>query len=72
MRELVEDNEAGVYVRAADPADLAEKVGRLDADRELTERLGRNGRALAEREFDRDLLAGRVLALLERVARESH
>ena len=72
MRELVEDNDAGVYVRAADPADLAEKVGRLEADRELTERLGRNGRALAEREFDRDLLAGRVLALLERVARESH
>jgi len=72
MRELVEDNDAGLYVRAADPADLAEKVGRLEADRELTERLGRNGRALAEREFDRDLLAGRVTALLERVSRESH
>ena len=31
--------------------------------------MGRNGRALAEREFDRDLLAGRVLDVLEEVAR---
>ena len=31
--------------------------------------MGRNARALAEREFDRDALAGRALALLEEVAR---
>ena len=30
--------------------------------------MGRNGRDLAEREFDRDLLAGRVLDVLEEVA----
>jgi hypothetical protein len=30
--------------------------------------MGRNARALAEREFDRDLLAGRVLELLEEAA----
>jgi glycosyltransferase involved in cell wall biosynthesis len=68
MRELVERNDAGVYVRAGDPVDLAEKIGWLEDDRELTARLGRNARALAEREFDRDALAGRVLALLERTA----
>jgi glycosyltransferase involved in cell wall biosynthesis len=71
MRELVERNDAGLYARAGDPVDLAEKVGRLEADRELTARLGRNARALAEREFDRDALAARALALLKRTARSA-
>jgi glycosyltransferase involved in cell wall biosynthesis len=69
MRELVEGHDAGLYVRAGDAADLAEKVGRLAGDPELAQRLGRNARVLAEREFDRDRLAGNLVALLERVAR---
>jgi glycosyltransferase involved in cell wall biosynthesis len=67
MRQLVEDNDAGLYVR--DAADLAQKLAWLRAHPEEAERMGRNGRALAEREFDRDLLAGRVLDVLEEVAR---
>jgi glycosyltransferase involved in cell wall biosynthesis len=67
MRRLVEDNDAGLYVR--DAADLAQKLAWLRAHPEEVERMGRNGRALAEREFDRDLLAGRVLDVLEEVAR---
>ncbi len=67
MRQLVEDNDAGFYVR--DAADLAQKLAWLRAHPEEVERMGRNGRALAEREFDRDLLAGRVLDVLEEVAR---
>jgi len=39
-------------------------------DDERVRRLGANARALAEREFDRDLLAGRLRELLERVAGE--
>ena len=31
--------------------------------------MGRNARALAEREFDRDVLAARALAVLEEAAR---
>jgi glycosyltransferase involved in cell wall biosynthesis len=69
MRELVEDNDAGVYVRAGDAADLAEKVAWLRDNPELTERMGRNARALAERDFGRDALAGRALAVLEEAAR---
>jgi glycosyltransferase involved in cell wall biosynthesis len=68
MRELVERNEAGLFVRPGDAADLADKVLLLRDSPELAERYGRNARALAEREFDRDRLAGRMLALLERVA----
>lgn len=68
MRSLVEDNEAGVFARPGDPADLAAQVLALREDPERRARMGRNARALAEREFDRDLLAGRMLEVLERVA----
>ena len=67
MRQLVEDNDAGLYVR--DAADLVQKLAWLRAHPEEVSRMGRNGRDLAEREFDRDLLAGRVLEVLEEVAR---
>jgi glycosyltransferase involved in cell wall biosynthesis len=67
MRELVEDNDAGLYVR--DAGQLAQKLAWLRAHPEEVSRMGRNGRDLAEREFDRDLLARRVLDVLEEVAR---
>jgi glycosyltransferase involved in cell wall biosynthesis len=70
MRELVEQNEAGVFARPGDPEDLADKVLMLRDSPELAERLGRNARELAEREFDRDELAARMLRLLGRVAAE--
>ena len=69
MRELVERNEAGVYVRPGDADDLVEKLIRLRDDPEAAERMGRNARALAEREFARDELAARALAVLEEAAR---
>jgi glycosyltransferase involved in cell wall biosynthesis len=69
MRELVEDNEAGVFVRPGDARDLARKVAWLRDNPGEVQRLGRNGRALAEREFDRDVLAARALAVLEEVGR---
>jgi glycosyltransferase involved in cell wall biosynthesis len=69
MRELVERNEAGVHVRAGDAADLAEKVAWLRDNPGEAERMGRNARALAERDFGRDQLAERALAVLEEAAR---
>jgi glycosyltransferase involved in cell wall biosynthesis len=69
MRELVERNEAGVYVRAGDARELAEKIAWLREHPEQVDRMGRNARALAEREFDRDELAARALAVLEEAAR---
>ena len=62
MRELVEQNEAGLYVRAGDAPDLAEKIAWLRDHPDDAARMGRNARALAEREFGRDELAGRALA----------
>jgi len=69
MRELVERNDAGVYVRAGDARELADKVGWLRDNPDETRRMGENARALAEREFGRDELAGRALAVLEAAAR---
>ena len=68
MRRLVEENEAGLYVRAGDGDDLAAKIAWLRDHPDEAAAMGRNARALAEREFDRDLLAARVLELLEEAA----
>jgi glycosyltransferase involved in cell wall biosynthesis len=69
MRQLVEENEAGLFVRPGDARDLAEKVAWLRDHPEEVERYGRNARRLAEREFDREVLAARALSLLQEAAR---
>jgi glycosyltransferase involved in cell wall biosynthesis len=69
MRELVEQNEAGLYVRAGDARELADRIAWLREHPGEAERMGRNARALAEREFGRDELAARALAVLEEAAR---
>jgi glycosyltransferase involved in cell wall biosynthesis len=69
MRELVEQHDAGLYVRAGDAHDLAEKIAWLRDHPEDAARMGRNARGLAEREFGRDELAARALAVLEDAAR---
>lgn len=64
---LVEDNEAGVFVKPDDAMDFADKAEFLATHPELRETYGKNARQLAEREFSRDLLAGRLEAVLQRV-----
>ncbi len=71
LRRVAEENDAGLYVPAADGPALAEALVALAEDPERAEKLGRNGRALAEREFDRDLLAARLRATLETVVASS-
>ena len=70
QRDLVERNEAGVFARPGDPADLAAQVLRLRDDPAMAAAYGRNARRLAEGEFDRRLLAERLRAVLEDVAAE--
>jgi glycosyltransferase involved in cell wall biosynthesis len=68
MRELVERNKAGLYARAGDAADLAEKIAWLRDNPSEAERMGANARTLAEREFGRDKLAERALSVLQEAA----
>jgi glycosyltransferase involved in cell wall biosynthesis len=59
LRRLAEENRAGIYVPAGDGKALAEALLQLARQPELAAELGRNGRELAEREFERELLAAR-------------
>jgi glycosyltransferase involved in cell wall biosynthesis len=61
--ELVRDGETGLLVPPNDPAALADAVTRLAADAPLRVRLGRQGRALVERQHDERTNARRLLAL---------
>jgi glycosyltransferase involved in cell wall biosynthesis len=66
LTDTVESGGCGVGVRPDDARDFADKVQRLAGDRAAVAEMGRRARALAEREFARDILAGRLLAVLER------
>lgn len=63
---LVEDNEAGVFVEPDDPVSFADKAEYLADHPELRERYAENARKLAEREFSRDILAGKLEAVLRK------
>ena len=68
LKELVEQNEAGVYVRPDDAEHLADQVVFLRDHPELVKTYGRNARRLAEESFDRNKLAAKLLSILEQVA----
>ena len=63
MAELVEDGVTGHLVRPGDPDQLAERIGRLLADPELRDRLGRTGRKRVAEEFDAQIEARRLGSL---------
>lgn len=71
-REIVEDNECGIYVPAEDGEALADAIVRLADDRALRKRMGLNARGVAERVFARDLLAEQVLAVLNAAIDPGH
>lgn len=59
LGETVARHQAGLCLSAQDPAALADALEHLADHPEEVRRLGRNARQLAEREFDRQKLAGR-------------
>lgn len=67
LKELVEQNEAGLYVRPDDAGHLAEQVIFLRDHPELVAEYGRNARRLAEESFDRNKLAAKLLSIFEQV-----
>jgi len=62
--ELVRDGETGLLAPSDDPAAFADAVARLARDEALAVRLGRQARALVERQHDARLNARRLLALI--------
>jgi glycosyltransferase involved in cell wall biosynthesis len=70
--ELVRDGETGLLVPSDDPRALADAIARLARDDELRARLGRQGRALAERQHDQRVNARRLIELMSAPPGEGH
>ena len=64
LQELVDENQAGVFVRPDDVKEFADTAQRLSSDPGLCETLGRNARRLAEERFARDILARELESVL--------
>jgi glycosyltransferase involved in cell wall biosynthesis len=64
LGETIERNECGLCLDPTRPETLADALAKLSREPELCRRMGANARALAEREFDRSLLAGRLEEVL--------
>jgi D-inositol-3-phosphate glycosyltransferase len=66
LRSVVRDDVSGYLIDSHDPALYAERIGRLLADTELAQQMGRRGRLLAQR-FSWTRTADRLDGLFDRV-----
>ena len=66
----LEEYECGIATDQGDAKGYAENIVKLALDAELREKMGRNGRKLAENKFDRRVLAGRLLELFEKILKK--
>jgi D-inositol-3-phosphate glycosyltransferase len=64
LRSVVRDEVSGYLIDDHDPASYAERIGRLLADPELAQQMGRRGRLLAQR-FSWTRTADRLANLFE-------
>jgi glycosyltransferase involved in cell wall biosynthesis len=69
LREILQDGSAGVLVPPGDADALAEALHRLLKDRQLAERMGRAGRAVAQAKFSEAVYVDRFARLYERLCR---
>lgn len=68
LADLIRENECGIAVAPRDAAAFADALETLADDLENRRLMGRRARELAEREFGRDLLGERFVAVLEAAA----
>ncbi len=71
LGEIIENNECGVRLDPDRPEDLADALERLSREPAQCRRMGANARAVAERQFDRSLLAGRLEEVLASAVRRN-
>ncbi len=70
-KEIIEASNAGICITPEDHHQLANAVLKLYKDSALTKDFSENGRQFVENNFDRKVLAGNYLSLLEKVV-DSH
>lgn len=68
LAQMIKDECCGFAVPPDDPVAFADALEKAAADRGALRAMGENARRLAEREFDRRILAGRFVDWLEGVA----
>ncbi len=71
LRSVVRDEVSGYLIESDDPATYAERIGRLLANPELAQQMGRRGRLLAQR-FSWTQTADRLEGLFEDVIESGH
>lgn len=71
LGEMIEDNNCGKCLEPHRPEALADALEELALNPDLCREMGSNARALAEREFDRAKLAGRLEQVLSETLRKS-
>jgi D-inositol-3-phosphate glycosyltransferase len=71
LRSVVRDEVSGYLIHGNDPAAYAERIGRLLADPELAQQMGRHGSLLAQR-FSWNRTADRLETLFDQVIDEGH
>ena len=70
LADLIKENNCGLVVEPEKPEQFADAVVQLAEHPELRRECGINGRALAEREFARDLLGAQFVEFLEKTYQE--
>jgi len=67
LAELIEEQKCGVTVPPNNPIEFANAMESVEADRPNLKVMGEYGRKMAERDFDREILAAKWIEVLERV-----
>lgn len=67
-RQLVEEANAGLFVEAENPTDMAEKIRYYVTNPEFAVQQGMNGYTYVKRHFDRETIARAYLKLIEHVS----
>ncbi len=62
--DFVEDGETGLFARAGDPKDIAEKILRLAGDRSLREKIVSNASLMVSEKYDWNLVAQNMAKIL--------
>lgn len=67
LSDLIKENKCGIAVEPDNPEIFADAVQKMANDAEMRNKMGINGRLLAERKFARELLSNELAIFLEKV-----